>query len=399
MKIALVTHGYDRLKGIHRCVVELAERLSTEHEVHVFMSNPVPAGPTSIRFHTVPTPGSRWYTRYLSFFLTSGWCLRQEAFDLVHLHIPSLYPGEIATCHSVPIAGIHTVMELRGRGSLHLSGRFMTPYWLLDRVFRYNLGSRARNYAIAVSAKVARELVEWYGRAESRIRIVPNAVDAEQFSPRHSVPWRPIVREAHGIPVGAPIFLFAGNGFKLKGLGFVLEALHRIRGLGTYLLVVGDSVGEQAEFDDRVRSLGLQGQVRFAGPQPEIWRYFAACDAFILPSIYESSGLVILEAMASGLPVLASVESGSASELLVNGKNGFLISRCDAVEELAERMEACLEDPDRRREMGRQARATVMPLSWDAMIQGTVGVYEEVRNRRDGQGLARGPRVSGRMIH
>ncbi len=392
MKIALVSHGYDRLKGIHRCVVELAEGLSTQHEVHVFLPGPVAAGPAPIRFHPVPTPGSRWYTRYLSFFLASGWCLRRERFDLVHLHVPSLYPGEIATCHSVPIAGIQTAMELRRRGSLQLPGRVVAPYRLLDRVFRYNLGSRAGNYAIAVSAKVARELVRWYRRGEARIRIVPNAVDAERFSPRHAVPWRSIVREAHGIPAEAPTFLFAGNGFTLKGLGFALQALHRLRGLGMYLLVVGDSVGEQAVFDDRVRSLGLQGHVRFAGPQPEIWKYFAACDAFVFPSIYESSGLVILEAMSSGLPVLASVESGSASELLVNGNNGFLISRCDAVEELAERMEACMGDPDRRREMGAHARATVAGLSWDAMIRGTVGVYAEAMNRRDGGSLAPGPR-------
>lgn len=392
MKIALVTHGYDRLKGINRCVVELAERLSYEHEVHVFLSSPVAEGPTAIRFHTVPTPGCRWYTRYLSFFLASGWWLRRESFDLVHLHVPSLYPGKIATCHSVPIAGIHAAMDLQRRGSLRLSRRLMAPYWLIDRVFRYNLGSRARNCAIAVSAKTAREMVQWYRRAEASIRIIPNAVDSAQFSPRHSSAWRHIVRETYEIPRGAPAFLFVGNGFKLKGLGFALEALCRAQGMGIYLLVVGDSVGEQAEFEERVRALGLDRVVRFAGYQPETWKYFAACDAFVFPSIYESSPLVILEAMASGLPVLASMESGNAAELIVSGANGFLISRCDAVEELAEGMKQLVKNPDRRREMGNHARASVASFSWDAMIRRTVGVYDELLNRRGGRGLAQGSR-------
>ncbi len=121
----------------------------------------------------------------------------------------------------------------------------------------------------------------------------------------------------------------------------------------------------------------------FTGPTREGWRYYAASDVYLLPSLYEPFGLSILEAMASGLPVLVSRDSGAA-ELINDGVDGLLIQEPRDVTELSTKLGALLKDADLRTRLGRQARRTALRYPWDRVAGETEEVYERVLLQKRG---------------
>jgi glycosyltransferase involved in cell wall biosynthesis len=114
----------------------------------------------------------------------------------------------------------------------------------------------------------------------------------------------------------------------------------------------------------------------FVGHTDQVERYYAAADAFVLPTPYDSFGLVVTEAMACGLPVIVSREAGAA-ELIRHHENGLLLQDYASVDELTSHMRFLLSDPERASEIGAAARRSVEGMSWDAVAQQTMAVYQE----------------------
>ncbi len=119
--------------------------------------------------------------------------------------------------------------------------------------------------------------------------------------------------------------------------------------------------------------------------------YYAASDVLLLPSLYEPFGLSILEAMASGLPVLVSRDSGAA-ELINDGVDGLLINDPTDVAEISAKLGALLKDADLRTRLGKQARRAALQYPWDRVARETEEVYERVllqkRGGAEGQPLS-----------
>ena len=129
----------------------------------------------------------------------------------------------------------------------------------------------------------------------------------------------------------------------------------------------------------------------FTGPTREGWCYYATSDIYLLPSLYEPFGLSILEAMASGLPVLVSRDCGAA-ELIHDGDDGLLIQEPRDATEISVKLGALLKDADLRTRLGRQARRTALKYPWDRVARETEEVYEKVllqkRGGAEGQPLS-----------
>jgi len=126
----------------------------------------------------------------------------------------------------------------------------------------------------------------------------------------------------------------------------------------------------------------VRDRIIFVPHSSNLWEYYAASDIFVLPTIYEPFGLVIVEAMASGLPVITSRVAGAA-DLITDGVNGLLLRAPSDVHGLAAKIELLLSNAGLRKAMGERARETAEKSSWDQVAQKTLKVYNTVLNRPD----------------
>jgi D-inositol-3-phosphate glycosyltransferase len=184
---------------------------------------------------------------------------------------------------------------------------------------------------VAESPASKQHMVQEYGVDASRVQIIPCGVDTTLFRPQD----RRQARRVLALPEDAPVVLFVGRLQPLKGLDTLLRAVHLVRQQSPTLqvLIVGGGVGEddphEAEELGRLQSLAehlaLTPHLVFikAQPQETLAQYYAAADVFVIPSHYESFGLVVLEAMACGIPVVASRVGGLASTV-VHERTGLL---------------------------------------------------------------------------
>src|SRR3989449_818587 len=197
---------------------------------------------------------------------------------------------------------------------------------------RVVLGLERRVFAttphiVAISRRGAAEIAGLYGVAGERLSIVYNGVDLERFHPRNRHAERRAARAEIGVAADAWTLLFVGSGFERKGLATAVDALAVLSDRSSRLIVVGK--GSIRSFRDRAVRLGVDGRITWLGPRPDIERWYAAADVVVLPSRYEPFGNVHLEAIASGVPVVASAAAGGA-EAIVDGGSGAVVDPRDA---------------------------------------------------------------------
>jgi len=169
----------------------------------------------------------------------------------------------------------------------------------------------SKSVFMPVSAFLQERFEEVFGELPGEWRVVHPGVDAERFA--HDPKARAEIRAMHGIGPEDFVMLFVGMNFGPKGLGPLMEGFAEFRrrepGRAARLLVVGR--GPVPEFERRATRLGIRQDVIFAGVQVHgIERYYSAADAFALLSEFETFGMVVLEAMAAGLPVIVSERMG-----------------------------------------------------------------------------------------
>ena len=213
---------------------------------------------------------------------------------------------------------------------------------------------------IAVSREVKREIVTTCRVPEERIAVIYNGVDSERFHPRNRERARDRIKRQWGIPLEDPVVLFVGSGFQRKGLDRLLRAWDSPRLGGIYLLVVGEDAqkGHYVSWAER----HAKKRILFAGRQDEIENYFGAADLLALPALQEAFGNVVLEALASGLPVLVSRTVGAAEVLTGELRQGILTC-ADDPSEMEGRILATL-DPGRWHSISEQARGLGERYSW-----------------------------------
>jgi glycosyltransferase involved in cell wall biosynthesis len=206
------------------------------------------------------------------------------------------------------------------------------------------------------------------GLPAERFRDVPNGVDPVRFSPP-SPDERSALRRQLGLPAGAPIVLFVGIFSRDKQPQVLFEAWLKLQGEGgpaSTLVCVGATSPRQFEADaqlaagirDAADRSGFGDRLRLVPPTSRIEDYFRAADVFVLPSAREGLPIVLLEAMACGLPCIASRLPGSTDVMIDSGRNGHLVPSGDSPA-LANVLRAVLADPDAAARLGAAARATV----------------------------------------
>jgi glycosyltransferase involved in cell wall biosynthesis len=201
-----------------------------------------------------------------------------------------------------------------------------------------------------------------------RVRLTPNGVDTERFRPA-SIDERRALRQALGWPDAQPVVLFVGFFSRDKRPDLLFRAWRRIAidGLGPRLAFVGAKKTGYYEIDEslgreirqQAEALGRADEVMSIEPTEDVEVYFRAADAFVLPSIREAQPLALLEAMACGLPCLATYLPGATDVLIEDGVNGRLFPADDEAA-LADALRAVLNDRRAADAMGARARETVV---------------------------------------
>ena len=277
-------------------------------------------------------------------------------YDVIHSHYwLSAAAGEaLATLWAAPhVAMFHTLGEvkLRARASEHETpGRLEAERHLvhvLDRV-------------VAATEHERQLLRQLYRVPTDRVAVIPLGVDIDRFQPGD----RFEARAALGLTDDARLVLAVGRIEPLKGLDILIRALAEMTEV-TRLRAVAASVGVA----DRIEFLGTV-------PHDRLVQYYRAADAVAMPSFYESFGLVAVEAMACGVPVVAS-RVGGLTSTIADGRTGYLIPwRCP--EPFAEKLDTLLGNAWLRDALGANAARSMQAYSWQAVAATLRGLYEEV---------------------
>lgn len=180
------------------------------------------------------------------------------------------------------------------------------------------------------------------GVRRDRIRVIPLGVDVRKF--------------AHGNRTASPTLrvLFVGKLGRHKGLRYLLEAMKRLDSSRVSLTLAGPSVGDEAFLD--------YGAARAIGSVSDIAQLYHEHDVLVLPSLYEGFGLVIVEAMAAGMPVVATSNT-CAPDVMTDGREGFIVPAFDA-DVIAERLDRLAGDARKVRDMGAAAATRALDFSW-----------------------------------
>jgi UDP-glucose:(heptosyl)LPS alpha-1,3-glucosyltransferase len=222
-----------------------------------------------------------------------------------------------------------------------------------------------RSYAglIACTEQVRDELARYHSVPEEDVVVQPLGFDSSEFDVSRRAELRPRARAELGLGSGDRVVLFVANELERKGFDTLVRAIARLRDPDVQLLVVGrvSSVGYAGELD----GLGLTQRVRFLGPSSDIGYFHAAADVFALPTRYEPWGLVIVEALASGLPVVTTRLAGAAA-VVDEDRTGCLLDDPDDVEATAAGLDRLLRGGAASPEA---ASASVSELAWPRVLE------------------------------
>ncbi|OBQ32739.1 MAG: glycosyl transferase, partial [Anabaena sp. CRKS33] len=276
------------------------------------------------------------------------------------------------TMSAADVNAVHFVHSSWWRSPVHISRSRKDFYglyqWLFTAANSYwekQAFSQAKSI-IAVSEKVAKELVS-IGVPRQKIRVIVNGVDLQEFTP--GVTSRSLL----GLPENVNLALFAGDiRISRKNLDTVLHALVKVPEL--HLAVVGGT--QDSPYPAMAKALNISERVHFLGYRHDMPQIQRASDLFVFPSRYEPFGLVVIEAMASGLPVITATTTGAAD--LLNPDSGIVLEDCDDVEALAHALQLLDSDRSLRQQMGKVARTIAEQHSWSTMAQTYLNIFEEL---------------------
>jgi D-inositol-3-phosphate glycosyltransferase len=297
-------------------------------------------------------------------------------YDLLHSHY--WHAGWVASLlgprWGVPhVTMFHTLGEVKNRARL-------SEHEPDQRIEAEERIARTADRIICAGEHERQVLVELYGADPCRTAVVPCGVDLHRFRPLD----RAACRRSLGLAEN-PVVLFVGRVEPLKGIDILVEAMAQIERRDARLLIVGgdtQAAEEIRRLHDRARALGIGERIAFTGAvdQAELPCYYNAADVCVVPSFYESFGMVAVEAMACGTPVIASRVGGLATTIR-DGETGYLIPwRCP--EPFAERIDLLIENDELRRNMGRTARRTMHRFGWPKVAAELSAEYARLWNER-----------------
>ncbi|MBS3027595.1 MAG: glycosyltransferase family 4 protein [Dolichospermum sp. DET50] len=371
MKICIVTHKIRKGDGQGRVNYEVAqEAIRRGHNLTLLASEIAPELAENSAVNCIYLPVEKYPTEFIRNFMfakkSGDWLQKNRAnLDLIKVN------GAI-TMGAADVNAVHFVHNSWLKSSVHISRTRKDLYgfyqWLFTAANAYweKQAFRQSKIIIAVSKKVAQELID-IGVPPLQIQVIANGVDLQEFAPGVSS------RTALGLPESVTLALFAGDiRISRKNLDTVLHGLVKVPEL--HLAVVGGT--QDSPYPAMAKALNISERVHFLGYRHDMPQIQRASDLFVFPSRYEPFGLVVIEAMASGLPVITATTTGAAD--LLNSDCGIVLDDCNDVNALAHALGLLNSDRSLRQEMGKVARSIAEKYSWSTMAQTYLDIFEEL---------------------
>lgn len=343
--IAVMDLSVTRNSPAGSCVLAEVMGLADEYDFTVFSDAFDNARPDRVQWVRTPLPRKPGVLRYVLFHLSAPAALRR------HTRARGGPPGLIQATQGQYVGADICYAHFCHRAYLRDGWKSQTTTgwlrWLRWLGYRYNAIFEARAFrraraVITPSKGLASEIEATYPFLKGRVHSNPNPVDVAAFS-RPTDFDRHRQRRALGLPEDAPVLCFAALGnFSHKGLALVMEALAELDTVAPALLVVGGRPGEIREFRRLGDELGLGDRVVFTGFQSDVRPYFWSADLFVFPSISETFALVVLQAMAAGMPAVTTRLHG-VEDYAIQGQNAWIVAR--DVEAIRMAIQRVLDDP------------------------------------------------------
>jgi UDP-glucose:(heptosyl)LPS alpha-1,3-glucosyltransferase len=382
-KIAYIWPDCSVTNGAGRYIYEISTRLTHKFDVHILATNWDTDFGSEITVNKIPLyfriPS---YLGVFEFVLKSAWLAKKNNYDLIlgqGLPLSGLFDQDIIFVHINSPDYVNWKRHSQWRGFNKQLKRIIYsihPIMLTNAHLRYREGNFKK---IIVASNVAKkELIFCYGVLPNKIEVIPLGVRIEEFHPKKKYIYGNEIRKKYDISSDEYVLFFCGQDFERKGLAFVLKAMHFVKNDNIKLIVAGKGENDRmSNVRKMVVNLGLEEKVIFVGSTNRVDLYYAASDAFVLPTLYDPFGLVLLEAMASGIPVIVSRKAG-ASELIQDGIGGFILKHPTDYEELSTKIRILATNRTLSKSMGSQARAIAEKYSWDIVADSTSQLYSEI---------------------
>ena len=396
MRLAVVSPFLDRQHGTELCIIEQIERLARKDHWNIELysqkvsqldgvrpASTVPPNESgAIRWHQVSDIPGPHLLKYLWWFCANYWQRwRDKRSGRVR---PDLVYSPGINCPDADVIVVHIVFhefyeQVRAELALH---RLPLQIWprVVHRKLYYKLATflERKIYRdphvrlVAVSSLVAAQLKSRFQRED--VTVIPNAVDTLRFTPEARIAKRDVSRQSFSYAEHDLVLLLIGNDWKKKGLDTLLKAIALLPDLPLCLLVVGSD--DPTFYRPLVDRHGLQNRTRFEKPSSDVLSFYAAADLYVGPSLEDAFNLPILEAMACGLPVIASANAG-ASEMIRDGETGFVLRDPQDHLELASLVRRIQTESPLRLSIGAAAsRYVVTNCSWDDNAEKTRQLLE-----------------------
>jgi len=371
--------------GCETYIGDLSRRLARDgHEVHLYASQwDATALPAAMHYHRLHVAKGMRFLRPWRFGRAVETALAGSDHD-VTVGFDKTWGQDVL----YPQGGLHAASAVHNRRkhrSPILRAAATAAKWFdpaarsFARLERKQYLGESRPTVVVNSDMVQRHFAEFYGIGPESLRVVRSAIDPTRFDAADRAGRRRYEREAWSAADDLPIGLFVAMNYRLKGLAPLIRAAAEVpRGLGFKIAVVGHP--KFIRYERLAESLGVRDRFLFLGFRPSPKDAYFAADFLVHPTFYDPCSLVVLEALACGLPVITTRYNG-ASELLNPPANGFVVDDPHDARALGAALGAMCY-PDYRRTANAAAFAAAQRWTFEQHYTALVGVFEEVRTRK-----------------
>jgi len=373
LRIAVLIRNYSSSGGgAERYCVELTNRLSKIHEVHVFSQHNSESS-KSITFHQIP----QWLKkpRYINQLLFSYLTKRATdgRFDIVHSHDMATH-ANIYTLH-VPCVrtkwaqakGLKKI--LRWANTL-LSPRKMAYLWLENKEMQV-LPNR---HFISVSEYLSRNILKSYPRLNDHITIAHPGIELQATNDKVIAELRKNFREKHRIPTSAFILLFVAHGFKRKGLPAIIKALEILNNKNIHIVVAGSGNPK----DIQINSPTVQNNTHFIGVIKNMSKLYPVADTLIHPTLGDTYGMVVLEAMSHKLPVIVSSAKYCGFSEHLDSNEAIILNNPTDLQEISMSIQTLTNQLELRNKISENGFKKSQAINWGNTTNKTLNAYKKI---------------------